>query len=182
MTDYDPIEHWRREGVTYERDFPGGEVFEKQERVLVAALNDLSFQSVLDAGCGFGRITGLIDEHFGPIPITGIDISPEQIAGAKRRVPRARYYLSSILDFDPDEAWDLVIASEVLMHQPPDQVGACIDRLRYLATRYLVTVDWSPTDGKVGKVGNFAHPYRQMLGPVIDARRVGQQEILVSRP
>ena len=181
---YDPVQHWREEGTTYLRDFPGGPAFELQEERLRSALDDLSFHSVLEVGCGFGRITSLIWDRFGPLPITALDVSPDQIAAARRLVSRADFVETPLLDFHTALRWDLVVAVEVLMHQPPDQIAAVVRHMRSLARRYLVTVDWSPAGSMPDVVapGNFAHDYAALFGVLVHRERVGGQTIWVTRP
>ena len=57
-----------------------------QEEVLIAHLNNISgsFKSVLELGCGFGRITQLLLTNYNSIiEYLAIDISPDQIDNAK---------------------------------------------------------------------------------------------------
>ena len=75
---------------------------------------------VLDIGCGVGLTDTLLIPHFGRL--AGVDISPGVIELAARRNPSARYlvYDGNILPF-PDNAFDLVIAVNVLHHVAPQQ-------------------------------------------------------------
>ena len=79
---------------------------------------------VLDVGCGAGDVSLLAAEMVGTSgSIVGIDRSPEAIALAKERArhqgfKQAGFYVSSVEDFSPTEAFDLVIGRYVLMYQP----------------------------------------------------------------
>ena len=84
---YVPREYWLKHGRTYKDDFRYNKLFELQESVLIDHLkqNTTSFTSVLEIGCGFGRITKLILTNFeGISEYQAIDISPEQIQNAKQ--------------------------------------------------------------------------------------------------
>jgi SAM-dependent methyltransferase len=76
---------------------------------------------VLDYGCGYGRLTGLLlSNGFGDVE--GVDISPELVARARRKHPAARF---AVLDRPPrlphaDESVDVVLLFAVLTCVPAD--------------------------------------------------------------
>jgi ubiquinone/menaquinone biosynthesis C-methylase UbiE len=89
----------------------------------VAALN-VSFQRgrALDFGCGIGRLTQALAQHFQTI--VGIDIAPSLIRQANEynRVPdRCRYVLNSRDDLSVfgDREFDFVFSTIVLQHMHP---------------------------------------------------------------
>src|SRR5437660_7231958 len=79
---YIPHEYWFKHGRTYKDEFRYNKNFELQEKILIDYLKDVSssFSSVLEVGCGFGRITKLLLSHFPNITeYFAIDLSPDQI-------------------------------------------------------------------------------------------------------
>jgi SAM-dependent methyltransferase len=72
---------------------------------------------VLDLGCGAGTpSTKRLAETF---RVTGADISPAQIALARRNVPEATFILGDLLDLDlPDASFDGVTAFYSISHIP----------------------------------------------------------------
>jgi cyclopropane fatty-acyl-phospholipid synthase-like methyltransferase len=77
---------------------------------------------VLELGCGAGRApTQRLAERY---RLTGVDISAEQIARARRNVPAAAFIENDIvaLDFAP-EAFDGVVSLYVFGHVPRDELG-----------------------------------------------------------
>lgn len=172
------LNYWRQRGKGYEAAFRRSPAFEVQERALVDRLDGLEFGSVLEVGCGFGRITELVAGRYRDAAYTAVDVSPDMLASAAQKVPRARFIESSILDLDAEGAtWDLVLAVEVLMHVPPDEIVATVEKLCSLAAKYLVTVDYAGTS--VGLAAhNWAHDWELLL-PDAERTLVGGQVINV---
>jgi 2-polyprenyl-3-methyl-5-hydroxy-6-metoxy-1,4-benzoquinol methylase len=73
-------------------------------------------ESVLDAGCGEGetleRLAGLL-----PASVTGIDLNPDSVEFAARRIPDGSFSVADLtaLPFE-DDSFDLVLCLEVLEH------------------------------------------------------------------
>ena len=76
---------------------------------------------VLDAGCGLGNVTHLLERAVPGVAVTGIDPDPVRLATA-----RAQGVRSPLLAADgcrlpfPDHAFGAVVCSEVLEHVPDD--------------------------------------------------------------
>lgn len=168
---YDPPVYWTRDEPS------AGHV--AQELALADVLIGLDFRSVLEVGCGFGRITSLI-AGLRLASITAIDIGKSQTAAVQRRVPRANVINAAIQDFDTDQHYDLAVAVEVLMHIPPDDLGPVCDKLRRMAS-WVVTCDWTqPIDGPTAP-HNWRHDYARAFGTVERAVPIGKQTIHVIR-
>ena len=60
------------------------EFFIKQEKSLLSYLKTLSFDTILEFGCDFGRITKLILDNFNVNNYTAFDLSSDQINNAKK--------------------------------------------------------------------------------------------------
>jgi len=82
---YIPNEYWFERGKKYKEEFRYNKNSELQERVLLDYLKKIpssfsSFSTVLEVGCGFGRITKLLLSNFSNIQeYIAIDLSPDQI-------------------------------------------------------------------------------------------------------
>lgn len=81
----------------------------------------VSRNRALDFGCGVGRLSQALADHFEEVD--GIDIAPTMVDLARRsnrRGERCRYHVSEteVLPF-PDHAFDLVYSVLVLQHMPP---------------------------------------------------------------
>jgi SAM-dependent methyltransferase len=153
--------YWTRRGLTYEASYLDTEPRRLQEEAIVRLLAGLEFHSVLDVGCGFGRIGVLL----GDVAYTGIDLSPDMLASAQAKIPDGRFRRVSLSQFDPGHQYDLVLAVEVLMHIRPSAVAQAVSQLRALSRRHLVTVDWSkPFAQGQQDSHNWIHPYRELYG------------------
>lgn len=176
-------EYWsENRGVvpTYPSDNPA---HPHQEQVLSTALRTLiGIGSVLEVGCGNGRIAALLERVLPKATYTGLDISRECIAETQRVRPDAELICGAIQDLDTDRRWDLVVTSEVLMHIPPDEVESVVAKLQRLG-RYIVAVEWAPLRlPKVIDPHNWPHDYRSLLRPFYDARTDEQMVYIAENP
>ncbi len=79
-------------------------------------------ESALDFGCGVGRLTAALSDHFAAV--TGVDIAESMLAHARSLHagnPRCRFVLNDKPDLSifPDSSFDLVYSSLVLQHLTP---------------------------------------------------------------
>lgn len=181
MTD-DPVAVWRARGETYEAEFVP-ERYVAQEAALREVLAGLAPASILEVGCGFGRIGAIAVELHPRASYLGVEPSPAMLRSAARRIPNGAFFAGDLRAFAASAAgrrrYDLVITSEVAMHQPPESVWWFVAELRSLTLRWLVTVDWE-APGEVG-VGCWGHDYEALL-PGAEVIPVGRQAIRVWRP
>lgn len=79
---------------------------------------------VLEIGCGIGTVTQLIVEQLGPGgSVLGIDLSPESIATARRRLEshaNVTLLAGDVLKLDIAETFDVVVLPDVIEHIPLD--------------------------------------------------------------
>jgi trans-aconitate methyltransferase len=79
---------------------------------------------VLEIGCGIGTLTGLLVRYLGKGEIVAVDISPESVEIARKRLSHAsnvRFMVSDMTDFNHTEVFDFIILPDVLEHIPVDQ-------------------------------------------------------------
>jgi 2-polyprenyl-3-methyl-5-hydroxy-6-metoxy-1,4-benzoquinol methylase len=93
---------------------------------LIAAL-PAAPKKILEVGCGMGDLVGELPNHES---FTGIDLSEEGVAIAKRRFPEANFFAASILEHDfGTEKYDLVVSTEVLEHVPREEKLPFLERI-----------------------------------------------------
>ena len=103
---------------------------------------------IADLGCGTGTLSGLLaDEGFS---VDGLDLSPEMIQRARRKVPESTFVVgdASAPDLDP-ASYDVVLSRHVLWALP-DPVAAFarwVDLLKADGSVVLVEGNWSAGAG-----------------------------------
>jgi len=94
---------------------------ERPSRDLIARLTGPPPRRILDLGCGSGLSTLALAETFADAEIVGVDISPNMLAAAARKLPRVRFAQGDAAHFDT-AGFDLVFANAV-MHWVPDHLA-----------------------------------------------------------
>lgn len=95
-------------------------------------------ETALDFGCGVGRLTRAIAQHFGQV--TGVDVSVSMISQARRlqaAYPTCRFLCNTRHDLRlfPSDTFDLVATHIVLQHIPSRSIIR-----RYLPSSYVLYV------------------------------------------
>lgn len=119
---------------------------------------DKNPSSVLDVGCGDGRLLGLLPER---IQRVGIDLSVRAIHFAKGFYPDIKFKRSDIKDIK--DSFDVVSAIEVLEHIPDSQLAEFVNNLgRVCKTggHLILTV---PSDNRPVAEKHFRHYSKKLL-------------------
>jgi SAM-dependent methyltransferase len=112
---------------------------------VVSCVRRASPSDLLDLGCGEGYTLAVLAEAFPALPLTGIDVSADAIADARRRVPPHVSLMARAAESlrGTGRRWDLVMMLEVLEHLPdPGAALALVEELG--VRRVLLSVPWEP--------------------------------------
>lgn len=154
---------------------------ERELKIVVSqiakSLADSGAKSVLDLGCGYGRVTScFLDNGF---EYTGVDISPVAIEAAEKAHPSARFIKGNLSELDLQEKFDVVTVLYVFVHFVDDTLwrsflSAAIDRLKPGGT--LVFADFFPGERTATGQHVVSRPFTDYIrafkeeGVVIDDR------------
>jgi len=168
---YNPEKYWKKRGIYYKDQFKHSNFFQIQENFLLNYLKKIKFKTVLEFGCGFGRITKIILSNFEISNYHAIDISPDQIENAKKELGElARSVNFEVSDFSKisfeKEKYDLVIGVEVLMHVKPNDIKNVIQNFLYTTKKHFINVDFYQNPAPVLDPHNFVHQYLEIFGKV----------------
>ena len=150
MQPYKPKGYWTERGKEYPKEFTekyglyARTRFKILQYALILTLKTLDFDSVLDVGCGFGRIIRRVLQKFGDVRITGLDFSKTMLENARhyvRKDVKLVYGDASRMPFK-DASFDLVLSNEVLLHVPPSKIGKVRSEMARVARKYIVMVEF----------------------------------------
>jgi spore coat polysaccharide biosynthesis protein SpsF len=77
-----------------------------------------------------------------PLEQHGIEINADAAKELAQVIPAKHVYQSSILDFNPQQTWDLVLIKGVLIHINPDVLTQVYDKLVASSGRYLLVAEY----------------------------------------
>ncbi len=129
----------------------------------------LARQTALDFGCGVGRLSQGLAEHFERV--VGVDIAESMVEQAReynRHGDRVRYLVNTTdrLAALDDAAFDFIYTNKTLQHIPPEPAGAYV-REFFRVLRPGGVVVFQVPNGRPYKAGSFgAWLYAVRRGPL----------------
>ena len=141
-------DYWEARARTYRGETesilePGNPYFLAQQEFL-RLLENISWQSALEAGCGFGWHLRAIRQSFPARTVAGLDFSYNQLREARAFVadPSVRLWQASAFSLPhQDNAFDLVFTSGVLMCVHPDRLADVLRELARVAKREVIVLE-----------------------------------------
>ena len=164
--------YWKNRGGGYYEELKNEtssvkSLLKTQEKHVVELLQGKKFNSILEVGCGFGRYTKILYSLFKPEKYLAIDISKEQIENAKKYVnnEKIEFQCIKIQNFNSDQKFDLVFASEILMHINFEDIEEVIKKLSMFCKGSIVTIDLFEKEkiGSSSKGYCFMHDYAKLF-------------------
>ncbi len=149
---------------------------------LVAVIRRYQPRTVLDAGCGSGRLFKLY-EQCGVRDFTGTDISATALEIARSAFPNAKLRQLRLEDLDyPPKTFDLCICNRTLQHIPERSLQTVIQKLTE-ACRLVYVNELSRSDGQHDTFWMLRHDYPRRFEEAgfecLETGTIGQQTYFV---
>jgi 2-polyprenyl-3-methyl-5-hydroxy-6-metoxy-1,4-benzoquinol methylase len=96
-------------------------------RVVLDQLADISFDSLIDIGCGDGRFLSEVAGRHPDTDLLGVDYSQRAIDMASAMNPDLEYRCEDITERAASEQYDVATLVEVLEHIPPTELEGFVD-------------------------------------------------------
>lgn len=128
------------------------------------------FQSLVDIGCGDGRLVREIQSRFPERSVEGIDLSSRAIALARAMYPAGRFEAVDVTQEARGRQFDIATLIEVFEHIPPDAGAPFIDAVSRLIRpggTLLLTV---PHANKPLEEKHYRHFTATSITECLDAR------------
>jgi len=130
-----PFVDERRRNPWLDADGPRGEDYDGRFARLAAQGHDvhgeadlvasLGLHSVLDAGCGTGRVAMELARR--GLEVVGVDLDPEMLAAARAKAPLLRWVEADLAGVDLGRTFDgIVMAGNVMIFLTPGTEGAVV--------------------------------------------------------
>lgn len=134
-------QHWSGpEGDAYHERSPGDA--ESNYHFFQKALRNSKLQydaNILELGCGTGANLLAMQRCFSYPKFTGVDISQAALDRAPKYV---RKVAASILEWEPDDKWDLVLTKGVLIHVAPALLDQVYNTIVRASRRYVLVCEY----------------------------------------
>lgn len=133
--------------VQYSSYFQSGREAAAEIHALCLLFGSRPVETILDWGCGTGRVTRHLANYFPEASITGIDANPACIDWLQHNIPHIDWQLGSYqwVNKISSNSFDLIIALSVLTHLPASEQQHWLEQLHSrLHTNGLI---WLSTHG-----------------------------------
>lgn len=129
-------------------------------------LGDREYDSALEVGCGYGRMTGWIASHAGDL--TAVEPNERALAAARRLYPEVDFTATSAdsLPYSSDD-FDLVVSWAVLGHVPPEAIEPTAREIRRVLDGTGTLLLCEKTRGESGSAAWVRSPeeYEALFAP-----------------
>lgn len=139
------------------------EIYNQEAEFLIQEISFIKPESVLEIGCGYGRILKLISEKLEIKKLVGVDFSFKMLnkgkkyLSSKQKIDLIFADVTEKLPFDKNE-FDLVFSSQVLMEIPPLKVNKAIEEMLRVTKKYLIIAENNNRGPR-----SFSHNYKRII-------------------
>ena len=107
-----------------------------------ALRNARNVKNAIEFGANIGMNLSALKLLYPLMDLHAIEINADAARELKQVMPADNIYQSSILDWRPPRAWDLVLIKGVLIHINPDELCQVYDKLVAASSRYLMVAEY----------------------------------------
>jgi pseudaminic acid biosynthesis-associated methylase len=127
-------------------------------------------QSCIEFGANIGLNLKALKLLFPSQEQYAVEINANAASELTRVIPPSNLYRSSILDFNSERTWDLVLIKGVLIHINPEMLPQVYDKLEAACSRYLLVVEYyNPVPVAVAYRGHTDRLFkRDFAGEIMD--------------
>jgi pseudaminic acid biosynthesis-associated methylase len=101
-----------------------------------------SVNSCIEFGANIGLNLKALKLLFPAQEQYAVEINANAASELTRVIPPSNLYRTSILEFNPERTWDLVLIKGVLIHINPEMLPQVYDKLEAACRRYLLVVEY----------------------------------------
>ena len=143
---------------------------------LLDRLSRVKVNSVIDVGCGDGRVLNEVAKHYSSASLVGVDSSQRAINFAKAFNPELDFRVTDIVKEPLHETFDVVLLVEVLEHIPPEAAEPFLRALSKLMHDDSVLFLTVPHTNLALNPKHYRHfneeSLREVLGPFFEIEQV----------
>lgn len=160
---YEPKSYWQDRGRYFQMENPSLEFPGKVE--LVEILERCKPVSLLDTGCGWGRLFHLYKD----VPrVLAIDFSSSMLEHAEqtreklglKNIELKLWALEDLVSLN--EKFDFILSRNVLMHVKPRDIGKVVENVKACSSRWIFLLEYfGPSAGLASH--NFSHDYLKLF-------------------
>jgi pseudaminic acid biosynthesis-associated methylase len=127
-------------------------------------------QSCIEFGANIGLNLKALKLLFPAQEQYAVEINANAASELTRVIPPSNLYRTSILDFNSEQTWDLVLIKGVLIHINPEMLPQVDDKLEAACSRYLLVVEYyNPVPVAVAYRGDTDRLFkRDFAGEIMD--------------
>lgn len=148
------------------------------ERLLASNLNFFSTalramrgaRDCIEFGANIGMNLKALKLLHPALELHGIEINSDAARLLAEAIPQNHVHHTSILDFQPQRRWDLVLIKGVLIHINPDSLAQVYDKLIASCARYLLVAEYyNPSPVSIPYRGHADRLFkRDFAGEIMD--------------
>lgn len=125
---------------------------------------------VLELGSNIGLNLMALRHLFPSVKLTAVEINNKAASELRSKLPDVDVHLNSILEFQPNETWDLVFTKGVLIHINPNKLPTVYELMYRSSSRYLLVAEYySPKPTEIMYRGHKEKLFkRDFAGEILD--------------